>query len=114
MQETTKLWRKAWVLLHQFHVDKEDDIRRKRIHAFHSILSIIKISKFKLIIDDDIEDIKRSVADWMKNEDRDKVWKYTVYHLRNKWIPSTDQRLSVSILSTPCSQCNLLLANHYM
>lgn len=113
MTLTTQMWRDVWSLIHDYHMDNEDKERRKRIASVHAILNSMKQTKFK-VNDHDFEDPNHNILEWLTLNDRDTVWNFTVYFLRNNWIPCSEQRLSASIANSQCLKCNFALASHYV
>ncbi|KAG4067279.1 hypothetical protein HA402_000270 [Bradysia odoriphaga] len=108
-------WREIWSLANAYHMEDHDFERRRRMCSVHSILQSIKNTKFKIDFKQ-FEDPKQTsnTVKWLTMDDRDTVWNYTVYFLRNKWVECDEHRLYAEITKVQCLKCDFALATHYV
>lgn len=108
-------WREIWSMANTYHMENQDIERRRRMCSVHSILQSIKNTKFKIDFKqfEDPKQISNTVK-WLTMDDRDTVWNYTVYFLRNKWVECNEHRLYAEITKVQCLKCDFALATHYV
>lgn len=115
MSLLTFKWREIWSLANTYHMENQDIERRRRMCSVHSILQSIKNTKFKIDFKQ-FEDPTQTTntVKWLTMDDRDTVWNYTVYFLRNKWVECNEHRLCAEITKVQCLKCDFALATHYV
>lgn len=115
MTKTTQTWREVWSLLHDYNLSRKELERRKRISNVGLLLKKIKSSQMKTF--DDVSDgvVPLTIQQSINMERQEfRVWQTVYNFIRNKWIASTDSRLSMEISNMQCLNCKNVLSSHDM
>ncbi|GAB0092497.1 uncharacterized protein DMENIID0001_074930 [Sergentomyia squamirostris] len=109
---TTEVWKESWLLLQKYHLTQKDIERRQRILTAHSFLELIRNSRPHGEDLSAATELNSGVLDWLESQDKEYVWQNTLAHIRTKWIPCTDKRLSAPLENNQCLHCNVDLSDH--
>ncbi|XP_055716056.1 uncharacterized protein LOC129809929 isoform X3 [Phlebotomus papatasi] len=109
---TTEMWKESWLQLQAYHMTQKDIERRQRILTAHNFLELIRNSRSSGESSVPAELSSGGFLDWLESQDKDYVWRNTLSHIRTKWTPCTDKRLTAQIENNQCLHCNVELADH--